>query len=65
MYIKHWPKLVIEVKAFDKFGELVTKGYAQMNLPTSSGQFMRKAYIYTILRREVPWYMRWNPFAEP
>jgi hypothetical protein len=50
MYVTTWPKLLFKIKGFDRFGELVTRGYAHINLPTESGQFMRKAYIYSIIR---------------
>lgn len=50
MYVTTWPKLLFKIKGFDRLGELVTRGYAHINLPTESGQFMRKAYIYSIVR---------------
>ena len=39
----------------------MTKGYAQIGLPSETGQFVLRAYIYAIVRNE-RWYHRWLPF---
>lgn len=64
MYVTSWPKIVFTVKGFDASGELVTKGYAQIGLPSQTGQFVLRAYIYSIVRNE-RWYHRWLPFFSP
>jgi hypothetical protein len=50
MYISTWPKLLITMKGFNYKGELVPKGYAHFELPTESGQYLKQAYIYSIVR---------------
>lgn len=64
MYVITWPQIIFKVKGFNNWGELVTRGYAQLYLPSSSGQYMKKPYIYTIIKNE-KWYHRWLPFLEP
>jgi hypothetical protein len=63
MYVATWPKLLITMKGFNYKGELVPKGYAHIDLPSQSGQYVKQAYIYSIVRNE-SWYQRWIPFCE-
>ena len=41
----------------------MTLGYAQVGLPSESGQFMLRAHVYSIVRNE-RWYHRWVPFLK-
>ncbi len=50
MYIVQLPKLVITVKGFDDWGELVPIGYAHIDLPSETGHFKKQAYVYSIIR---------------
>lgn len=62
MYVSSWPKLLITMKGFNYKGELVPKGYAHFDLPTETGQYVKQAYIYSIVRNE-SWIQRWLPFC--
>ena len=62
MYISSWPKLLITLKSFNYKGDLVPKGYAHIDLPAETGQFIKEAYVYSIIRNE-SWYNKWIPFC--
>lgn len=64
MYVSSWPKIVVTINSFNYKGELIPKGYAHIDLPSETGQFMKQAYIYSIIRNE-SWYHKWLPFLEP
>ena len=61
MFIASWPKIVITLKGFNYLGQLVPKGYAHIDLPTETGQCVKKAHLYSIIRNE-SWYQSWLPF---
>jgi hypothetical protein len=61
MFVVGWPKIVFTVRGFNAWGELATLGYAQVGLPSQTGQFMLRAHVYSIVRNE-RWYHRWLPF---
>lgn len=56
--------MVFTVRGFNAWGELATLGYAQLSLPSETGQFVLRAYVYAITRNE-RWYHRWLPFLQP
>jgi len=49
-YKKSWPQLKITVKGFSPNAEIITKGYAQIHLPVTSGQKIKETNIYSIHR---------------
>lgn len=51
------------MKGFDQDGDVVTKAYAQIFLPTRPGMRVQEAAVYQIVRN-VKWYQRWIPFWE-
>jgi hypothetical protein len=63
MYVSSWPKIVVTINSFNYKGELVPKGYAHIDLPSETGQFLKQAYIYSIIRNE-SWFHKWMPFLE-
>jgi hypothetical protein len=64
MYVESWPQLLMTIRGFDINGDLITKGYAQIFLPTEPGMQIKEAALYQIVRN-VKWYHKWFPFLEP
>jgi hypothetical protein len=64
MYVESWPQLLMTIRGFDIDGDLITKGYAQIFLPTEPGMQIKEAAVYQIVRN-VKWYHKWFPFLEP
>lgn len=64
MFVASWPRMVVTIRGFNAWGELVTLGYAQLSLPCETGQFVLRAHVYSITRNE-RWYHRWLPFLAP
>lgn len=61
----------MKVQSFDRCGNLINKGYAQLHLPVSTGNIIKTAYIYSVVKN-VKWYHRafkvipfLKPFLEP
>ena len=41
MYVITWPKIIFKVKGFNRWGELVPRGYAQLTLPSETGMSVK------------------------
>ena len=41
MYIESWPQLLLTVRGFDADGDIITRGYGQIFLPTQPGMHVK------------------------